>query len=449
MSYFIEKYPVLWKNFLQSRLKDINLGEIESVSREENAKVKNETCELKTGGRIDLLIRTKNCYIVIENKIDSGIIMEDGVSQIQRYYNYVVWLKKEEKDMLVNEIERINKCREKKEEQYKALKNKQGKHGLTWEEELTDLREQIKMFNEELLEVEAREFRGFVLSPNYNKPSPEEYEVDGYKYEELLYSNIYSWLEENAIAELKNDLNFMAFHDAMKKHTFETPSEALYEEMKNRFFSRIQKMTKYFTKSAFSIALKCPRRLYYAYDKKTYANQDLDDDFLKSLAEGGFQVGEFAKLCYGIDAKNTIDTLDADEAIKMTKKLFGQENVNIAEAAFRSGNLFVRADIIEKQGNIINLIEVKAKSWHPEEESFLAKNGKSTNNAIRPYLYDVAFQKYVVEKALKEMFPEKTFTVKAFLMLADKSRVSTVNGLNQSFLSCLTISKALQRLCFL
>ena len=192
-------------------------------------------------------------------------------------------------------------------------------------------------------------------------------------------------------------------------------------------------MTKYFTKSAFSIALKCPRRLYYAYDMKTYANQDLDDDFLKSLAEGGFQVGEFAKLCYGIDAKNTIDTLDADEAIKMTKKLFGQENVNIAEAAFRSGNLFVRADIIEKQGNIINLIEVKAKSWHPEEDSFLAKNGKSTNNAIRPYLYDVAFQKYVLEEALKEMFPKNTFTVKAFLMLADKSRVATVNGLNQLF----------------
>ena len=192
-------------------------------------------------------------------------------------------------------------------------------------------------------------------------------------------------------------------------------------------------MTKYFTKIAFSITFKCPRRLYYAYDKKTYANQDLDDDFLKSLAEGGFQVGEFAKLCYAIDVKNTIDTLDEDEAIKMTKELFGQENVNIAEAAFRSGNLFVRADIIEKQGNIINLIEVKAKSWHPKEDSFLAKNGKSTNNAIRPYLYDVAFQKYVVEKALKEMFPEKTFTVKAFLMLADKSRVATVNGLNQLF----------------
>ena len=53
-------------------------------------------------------------------------------------------------------------------------------------------------------------------------------------------------------------------------------------------------MTKYFTKSAFKISLECPRKLYYAYDKGVYANQDLDDEFLKSLAEGGFQVGEFA-----------------------------------------------------------------------------------------------------------------------------------------------------------
>ena len=48
---------------------------------------------------------------------------------------------------------------------------------------------------------------------------------------------------------------------------------------------------KKFTKSAFKIALECPRRLYYAYDSKLYANQDLTDEFLKSLADGGFGNG--------------------------------------------------------------------------------------------------------------------------------------------------------------
>ena len=107
------------------------------------------------------------------------------------------------------------------------------------------------------------------------------------------------------------------------------------------------------------MSLECPRRLYYAYDKDVYANQDSDDEFLKSLAEGGFQVGEFAKLCYGIGAERTVKTLEPADAIRQTKELLSQDNVNIAEAAFLKDNMFVRADIIEKKGNIINQIEVK------------------------------------------------------------------------------------------
>ena len=129
------------------------------------------------------------------------------------------------------------------------------------------------------------------------------------------------------------------------------------------------------------MALECPRRLYYAYDKNEYANQNLDDEFLKSLAEGGFQVGEFAKLCFGIGKENMISSLDYREAIEQTKELLEKDEVNIAEAAFQTGNLFVRADIIEKKGNLINLIEVKAKSWDGIEDSFTSKDGKSTNIA--------------------------------------------------------------------
>ena len=187
---------------------------------------------------------------------------------------------------------------------------------------------------------------------------------------------------------------------------------------------------KLFTKSAFKIALECPRRLYYAYDSKLYANQDLTDDFLKSLAEGGFQVGELAKVYYGVKGDADIDVLGYDEAVEKTKELFKNENINIAEAAFRYGNLFVRADIIEKKGNDITLIEVKAKSWKSGDD-FIKK--KTIPTGIRPYIYDVAFQKYVVMKALKELYPDRQFTVKARLMMADKSKVATVDGLNQMF----------------
>ena len=190
-------------------------------------------------------------------------------------------------------------------------------------------------------------------------------------------------------------------------------------------------LPKLFTKSAFAMSLECPRRLYYAYDKDVYANQDVDDEFLKSLAEGGFQVGELAKVYYGIKGDAEIDVLEYDAAVEKTKELFKNENINIAEAAFRSGNLFVRADIVEKKGNDITLIEVKAKSWEPDA-AFIGVQGK-VNNKILPYLYDVTFQKYVVKKALKELYPDQQFTVKARLMMADKSKLATVAGLNQMF----------------
>ena len=187
---------------------------------------------------------------------------------------------------------------------------------------------------------------------------------------------------------------------------------------------------KLFTKSAFKIALECPRRLYYAYDSNLYANQDLTDDFLKSLADGGFQVGELAKVYYGVKGDADIDVLGYDEAVEKTKELFKNDTINIAEAAFRYGNLFVRADIIEKKGNDITLIEVKAKSWQSGDD-FIKK--KTIPTGIRPYIYDVAFQKYVVMKALKELYPDQEFTVKARLMMADKSKVASVDGLNQMF----------------
>ena len=202
----------------------------------------------------------------------------------------------------------------------------------------------------------------------------------------------------------------------------------VYDDVPRKNSSMKQKL---FTKSAFKIALECPRRLFYAYDSNLYANQQLEDDFLKSLAEGGFQVGELAKVYYGVKGDTDIDVLEYDESVEKTKELFKNENINIAEAAFRSGDLFIRADIIEKKGNDITLIEVKAKLWDPDSE-FIKKN-KTIPTGIRPYIYDVAFQKYVIMKALKELYPDQQFTVKARLMMADKSKRATVDGLNQMF----------------
>ena len=201
---------------------------------------------------------------------------------------------------------------------------------------------------------------------------------------------------------------------------------------------------KLFTKSAFKIALECPNKLYYYRNPEVYANADVDDEFLQALAEGGFQVGELAKIYCGVPPENDIEELDYNSALCRTQELMQQEQVNIAEAAFRYGNLFVRVDVLQRNGDHIELIEVKAKSWDPEEDTFFGKRPEgSVKNDIRPYVYDVAFQKYVVTHALQDLYPDRHFTVKARLMMADKSMTADINGLNQLF----KIKKVNNRAC--
>ena len=43
-------------------------------------------------------------------------------------------------------------------------------------------------------------------------------------------------------------------------------------------------MTKLLTKSLFTTALECPRKLYYAAHGNEYDNANSDNDFLRSLA---------------------------------------------------------------------------------------------------------------------------------------------------------------------
>lgn len=182
---------------------------------------------------------------------------------------------------------------------------------------------------------------------------------------------------------------------------------------------------KFLTKSRFKVALDCPTKLYYQSIKE-YENKKEQDSFLQALAEGGYQVGELAKSYYagGYD----ITESGHQEPLDRTNELLKQDNVIIYEAAFQYENLFIRVDILEKKGNDINLIEVKAKSCEGRGiEEFLSKKG-FIDGGWNDYLQDVAFQKYVMSQA----YPNRNIT--AHLMLADKSKKATVDGLNQLFL---------------
>lgn len=179
------------------------------------------------------------------------------------------------------------------------------------------------------------------------------------------------------------------------------------------------------TKSRFKLALSCPTKLFYN-DSPDYENQKMDDKFLEALAQGGYQVGELAKCYY--PGGHDITERGYDIPLDRTNELLKLENVTIYEAAIRHNDCFIRVDILEKKGNSINLIEVKAKSFSGSGTNEFLDNKGFIKGSWNDYLQDVAYQKYVTQKA----FPH--WNVTAYLMLADKSRTASVNGLNQKFL---------------
>ena len=184
------------------------------------------------------------------------------------------------------------------------------------------------------------------------------------------------------------------------------------------------KAHRYLTKSRFKLGVECPTKLYYTR-KPEYPDQKMDDPFLKALSDGGYQVGELAKLYF--PNGHDITTLDYEEAEEQTLKLLEQEEVIIYEPAIRFKNLFIRIDVLIKKGNQFQLIEVKSKSFDVNKENlFVTKNG-TIRSSWKSYLYDIAFQKYVLESA----FPEASVT--SFLMMVDKNVKCPIEGLNQKF----------------
>lgn len=183
-------------------------------------------------------------------------------------------------------------------------------------------------------------------------------------------------------------------------------------------------MNTFLTKSKFTHCLECPTKLYYKSHEDEYATSQDDNDFLKALAEGGIQVGELAKLYYpgGIEIPWS---RDKSVSLAQTAQQLKKVEVILYEAAIRHNMTYALVDILVKKGNEIRLIEVKLKSWS-SDEGFYNQNG-SLNRNWHKYLFDVAFQTRVLQRA----YPE--FRVRPYLMLIDKETPTSVDGLHQYF----------------
>jgi hypothetical protein len=180
------------------------------------------------------------------------------------------------------------------------------------------------------------------------------------------------------------------------------------------------------TKSRFKLGLECPNKLYYT-KKKEYADTKATDTFLEALAEGGFQVEELARMHFPSGVLIEGNDWDYQLLWEQTQELLKNENVIIYEAAFLIDGLFIRTDILIKQGDNIELVEVKAKSFIPDDEYlFIGKKGLMVSS-WKSYLFDIAFQKHVMQLC----FPE--WKIQSYIMMADKSKKASINGLNQLF----------------
>lgn len=175
------------------------------------------------------------------------------------------------------------------------------------------------------------------------------------------------------------------------------------------------------TKTRFVQALECLRKLDYARDTR-YRDLRKDNEFMTMLAEGGHQVGALARLMFP-DGR-LVSEKSAEKQVAATTEALRADNVTLFEATIRHGNLLVRCDVLRKQGDELQLIEVKAKSYDPTETRFLTTRGHPILSGWRPYIYDVAYQCHVLEQALPGL------RVVPHLMLVDKSVTVQADGLS-------------------
>jgi hypothetical protein len=85
------------------------------------------------------------------------------------------------------------------------------------------------------------------------------------------------------------------------------------------------------TKSFFSLAMSCPRKLFYS-GNYLYCDASGDNTFLKSLATAGFQVGALAKLLFPDGV--CLDGLLTQSALVKTEELLQSDAVTIFQQRY-------------------------------------------------------------------------------------------------------------------
>ena len=189
------------------------------------------------------------------------------------------------------------------------------------------------------------------------------------------------------------------------------------------------------SKSDFALARTCDAKLYFRENR--YPDNGESDPYLRLLREGSYMVEALATakheggilLEYG---RNPI------EDFARTREYLSRDNVTLFQATLLWKRRLARVDILEKKGNVVRLIEVKAKSIDGAEHLANLRDGgvgalRSTRKPHGvmsdwcPKVEDVAYQVLILERVLPGV------TVQPFLVLVDKSKRSVLDNLPRLF----------------
>jgi hypothetical protein len=110
----------------------------------------------------------------------------------------------------------------------------------------------------------------------------------------------------------------------------------------------------YLSKSEFKLAMQCPTKL--AHKKAGYKSSTEFDPYMNYLSDGGYMIGKMAQLYYpeGIEING-----NTEQALAQTAEELLKDKVVLFESAIQVNNKLVRIDILVKDGNHFQLIEVK------------------------------------------------------------------------------------------
>lgn len=167
----------------------------------------------------------------------------------------------------------------------------------------------------------------------------------------------------------------------------------------------------YLSKSTFIRGYDCPVRIRHAVDR--LASRKEEDDFLRMLAEGGFQFECLVRHAWpGAEIRGDIRDPRAahDETVKEVRRLLAAGGGALHEATLFHGGCAARVDMIRVHPGRIELCEIKAKAFDGPSDRVLGQqvvDGSDRiigKNGVRSswlrYVADVAFQQWVAERAL-------------------------------------------------